>query len=182
MALEFTTSYLTDSIALFHHYKGMAEKAMAQCPDDAFARAIDPQSNSVATIVKHLSGNMLSRWTDFLTSDGEKPTRDRDGEFEAPPATRAEAMALWEKGWACLFAALAPLTDEDLARGVVIRGERHSVMQAINRQIAHYSSHIGQIIFLCKHLGHERWQAITIPRRGSAAFNEAVAAGKLSQR
>jgi hypothetical protein len=182
MALTFTTSYLADSIELFRHYKGLGEKALAQCPDDAFARALDPQSNSIGTIVKHISGNMVSRWTDFLTTDGEKPTRDRDGEFEAPPTTRAETMAIWEVGWACLFRALESLTEADLGRTVTIRTEPHSVMQAINRQMAHYSYHIGQIVFLCKHLGHERWQAITIPRKGSAAFNEDVAKGKASQR
>ncbi len=182
MALTLTTSYLADSIDLFRHYKKLGEKALAQCPDDAFARTLDPQSNSVGTIVKHIAGNMVSRWTDFLASDGEKPTRDRDGEFEAPPATRADTMALWETGWACLFRALESLTDDDLTRTVTIRGEPHSVMQAINRQMAHYCSHIGQIIFLCKHLGHEHWRAITIPRKGSAAFNEAVAQGKASQR
>jgi hypothetical protein len=182
MALTFTTSYLTDAIEVFRQYQRLGERAMAQCPDDAFARALDPQSNSVATIVKHLHGNMLSRWTDFLTTDGEKPTRDRDGEFESPPATREETMALWEAGWACLFQALSGLTDADLGRTVLIRGEAHSVMQAIHRQIAHYASHVGQIIFLCKHLGHEHWQAITIPRKGSSAYNADVAAGRKSQR
>jgi hypothetical protein len=182
MALVFTTSYVADSIDLLRHYKTMGEKALAQCPNEAFATAIDPQSNSVGTIVKHISGNMLSRWTNFLTTDGEKPTRDRDGEFEAPPTTRAETMAVWDAGWACLFGALESLTDADLARTVTIRSEPHSVMQAINRQIAHYSSHIGQIIFLCKHLGHENWQAITIPRKASQSFNADVASGRKSQR
>ncbi len=182
MALVFTTSYLDDSRALFRHYQSLAEKAMAQCPDDDLARILDPESNSIALLVKHLSGNMVSRWTDFLNTDGEKPDRDRDSEFEAPPANRAEMMALWERGWGTLFRALDGLTDADLSRTITIRGEKHSVMQAVNRQMAHYSYHIGQIVFLCKHLGHANWNSLSVPRRGSQAFNAAVAAGKASQR
>jgi hypothetical protein len=182
MALVFTTSYLEDSRALFRHYQALAEKALAQCPDEDLTRTLDPESNSIALLVKHLSGNMVSRWTDFLTTDGEKPDRDRDHEFEAPPATRAELMAFWERGWGALFLALDGLSDADLARAITIRGERHSVMQAINRQLAHYSYHVGQIVFLCKHLGHANWKSLSVPRKGSQAFNEAVATGKVSQR
>ncbi len=181
MALEFTTSYWKDSLAIFRHYKALGERAIAQCPDEHLSTVLDAESNSIAVIVKHLGGNMRSRWTNFLTSDGEKPDRDRDSEFEDPPASREALMALWESGWQALFAALAPLTDEDLARTVKIRGEAHSVMQAINRQVAHYSYHVGQIVFLAKH--HARaWQALTIPRRASAAYNRDVAAGIKSQR
>jgi hypothetical protein len=125
---------------------------------------------------------MRSRWTDFLTTDGEKPDRNRDAEFTDPPPTREALMKLWEEGWACLFHALEPLTDEDLSRRVTIRGEAHSVMQAINRQLAHYAMHTGQIVFLAKHLAHASWQSLSIPRNRSAEFNRAVAAGEASQR
>ena len=136
------------------------------------------ESNSIAIIVKHLAGNMRSRWTDFLTSDGEKPDRDRDSEFEAPPKTRDELLALWESGWQLAFDALAPLTDADLSRTAYIRSEAHSVMQTIHRQVAHYSYHIGQIVYLAKHFAGPDWNALTIPRRKSAEFNAKVAAGK----
>src|SRR6058998_2079719 len=138
MAHQITTSYVKDSIDLFRYYKNLAERAMAQCPDAALFKALDAESNSIAVIVKHMSGNMRSRWSDFLTSDGEKPDRNRDTEFEEPPKTRAELLESWERGWKYLFDALEPLTDADLTRRVPIRTEPHSVMQAINRQIAHY--------------------------------------------
>jgi hypothetical protein len=182
MALESTTSYLTDTVEVFRHYKKLAERAMAQLPDRQLFMVIDAESNSIAIIVKHLAGNMRSRWTDFLTSDGEKPDRNRDTEFEEPPATREAMMAMWEEGWVCLFAALEPLTDADLGRTVMIRGEAHSVMQAINRQVAHYSYHCGQIVLLAKHLCHEKWTALTVPRGKSAEFNAKVLAGEASQR
>ena len=182
MAHEFTTSYVKDSIDLLRQYKRLAENAMAQIPDDAFGRSLDAESNSIATIVKHLAGNMRSRFTDFLTSDGEKPDRNRDTEFEAPPETRAETMAMWETGWQCVFHALTPLSDADLGKTVVIRTEPHSVIQAINRQIGHYCSHIGQIVYLAKHLAGDQWKAITIPRGKSAEFAARVAKGDLSQR
>jgi hypothetical protein len=133
-------------------------------------------------MVKHMSGNMLSRWQDFLTSDGEKPGRDRDAEFENPPGTREALVAAWEAGWQCLFTALEPLSDADLQRTVTIRGEPHSVMQTINRQVAHYSYHCGQIVFLAKHLRSSEWKSLSIPRRKSAEFNRRVAAGEASQR
>jgi len=182
MALQFTTSYLEDSLALFTYYKKLAERAIAQLTDDQLFLALDAESNSIAVIVKHVSGNMVSRWTDFLTTDGEKPSRDRDGEFEVPPATRAALLATWEAGWACLFGALEPLTDADLARTVTIRGEAHSVMQAINRQLAHYPHHIGQIVLLAKHFAHENWRSLSVPRKGSQEFNRRVTAGEASQR
>jgi hypothetical protein len=125
---------------------------------------------------------MRSRWTGFPEADGEKPDRDRDSEFEKPPATREEVMALWNEGWACMFSALDRLTDADLPRETFIRGERHSVLQAINRQIAHYSYHVGQIIFLGKHLQSANWKSLSVPRGTSAAFNTDVAAGRKSQR
>lgn len=182
MAHEFTTSYLRDSIELLRHYKGLAERAMAQVPDEAFDRSLDAESNSIAIIVKHLAGNMHSRFTDFLFSDGEKPDRNRDMEFETPPKTRAEVMRLWEAGWECVFGALTPLSEADLIRTVLIRTEPHSVMQAINRQIAHYCSHIGQIIFLAKHFAGDQWKAVTVPRGKSAEFTAKVAKGEISQR
>ena len=138
--------------------------------------------NCIAQIVKHMTGNMRSRWTDFLTSDGEKPTRNRDSEFEQPPATRAELMAMWDQGWGCLFGALDGLTNVDLGRTITIRGEAHSVMQAINRQVAHYAYHCGQIVFLAKHLQSENWKSLSVPRKKSTEFNQRVLAGEASQR
>jgi uncharacterized damage-inducible protein DinB len=185
MAHQFTTSYVKDSIDLFRYYKNLAERAMAQCTDEALFTTIDAESNSIAIIVKHLSGNMRSRWRDFLTSDGEKPDRNRDTEFEEPPKTRAEILQLWEHGWKYVFDALQPLTEADLGGTVTIRNEPHSVMQAINRQMAHYSHHIGQILFLAKHLTFAstgKWQSLSVPRGQSKQFSADVAAGKKSQR
>ena len=182
MAFIFTTSYLEDSIAVFRQYKTLAERAMAQITDDQLCAVLDPEMNSIALIVKHLAGNMRSRWTDFLTSDGEKPNRNRDSEFVEPPATRQDLMRIWEDGWTRLFNALTPLTEADLSRKVTIRGEPHSVMQAINRQLAHYASHCGQIVFLAKHLQHEHWKSLSIPRNKSAEFTHGVVAGDASQR
>ena len=182
MAHEFTTSYVKDSLDLFKHYKRIVEQAIAQTPDAGLTATLDPESNSIAVIVKHMAGNMRSRWTDFLTSDGEKPDRQRDAEFEAAPQTREQILALWEASWKYVFDALTPLTDADANRTVMIRNEPHSVMQAINRQIAHYSYHMGQIIYLAKHFAGKDWKAVTIPRGKSTEFTAQVAAGKLSQR
>lgn len=182
MALKFTTSYIEDALAIFRQYKQLGERAMAQVTDEQLFASLDQESNSIAIIVKHLTGNMRSRWTDFLTSDGEKPTRNRDGEFVDPPATREALMKDWEEGWACLFSAIEPLSDSDLGRTITIRGEAHSVMQAINRQLAHYPQHIGQIILLAKHFASEHWQTLSVPRNRSAEFNRKVAAGEASQR
>jgi uncharacterized protein DUF1572 len=185
MAHQFTTSYVKDSTDLFRYYKKLGERAMAQCPDAALFTTIDAESNSIAIIVKHMAGNMRSRWTDFLTSDGEKPDRHRDTEFEEPPKTRAGLLESWERGWKCLFDALEPLTDGDLTRSVPIRTEPHSVMQAINRQVAHYAHHVGQIVFLAKHLTVKatgKWDSLSVPRGQSKQFAADVAAGKKSQR
>jgi hypothetical protein len=182
MAHQFTTSYVADSISLFRLYKKLADGAMAQLSDAQLITEIDEESNSVGIIVKHIAGNMRSRWTGFLVSDGEKPDRDRDSEFVDPPHSREALMAIWEDGWARLFQALEPLSDADLGVTVTIRGEPHSVMQAINRQLAHYCLHIGQIIFLAKHLQAGNWKSLTIPRNRSADFNQRVAAGEASQR
>jgi hypothetical protein len=138
--------------------------------------------NSIAQTVKHMTGNMRSRWTDFLSSDGEKPDRQRDSEFVDPPATRGTLLARWEEGWQLVFQALEPLTDADLSRTVFIRGEAHSVMQAVNRQIAHYAYHCGQIVLLAKHFRSEEWKSLSVPRNKSGEFNQRVLAGKASQR
>jgi uncharacterized damage-inducible protein DinB len=182
MALEFTTSYLADSLTLFRQYKTMAERAMEQLSDDQLFAAIDEEANSIAIIVKHMTGNMRSRWVDFLTTDGEKPDRQRDSEFVEPPDSRAALMEMWENGWACVFQALEPLTDADLGRRVTIRGEAHSVMQAVNRQMAHYGMHTGQIVLLAKHFKGADWKSLSIPKNKSAAYNTAVARGEKSQR
>ncbi len=182
MALKFTTSYLEDALEVFRYYKRLAEGAIAQVSDEHLLAALDEESNSIAVIVKHMAGNMLSRWTDFLTTDGEKPWRNRDCEFEDAPATRAALMELWERGWSALFASLEPLTDSDLTRTVTIRGEAHSVLQAINRQLAHYPYHCGQIVFLARHFCSSEWQSLSVPRNRSQEFNARVAAGDASQR
>jgi Protein of unknown function (DUF1572) len=182
MPHRFTTSYVEDSLSLFQMYKRLAERAMEQLGDEQLFVQIDAESNSIAIIVKHLAGNMRSRWTDFLTTDGEKPDRDRDSEFMDAPASRADLLAMWQDGWGRVFSALEPLGDADLGRTIKVRGEPHSVMQAINRQLTHYASHVGQIVFLAKHLKGSDWTALTIPRNRSADFNRRVAAGEASQR
>jgi hypothetical protein len=182
MAMQFMTSYVEDSRELFRHYKRLAEGAMAQLSDEQLFAALDPEMNPVAIIVKHMSGKMRSRWSDFLISDGEKSTRNRDLEFCDPPESRAGVMACWEEGWGVLFSALEGLTDADLGRTVLIRGEAHSVMQAINRQVAHYSYHCGQIVFLAKHLRSDGWKSLSVPRNMSAEYNRRVAVGEASQR
>ncbi len=182
MGLKFTTSFLEDSLEVFRYYKKLAERAIEQVTDEQLFLPLDEESNSIAIIVKHMAGNMRSRWTDFLTSDGEKPDRNRDSEFVEPAATRDALMRDWEHGWQCMFSALEPLSDGDLARTVTIRGEAHSVMQAVNRQIAHYANHIGQIVLLAKHFQHASWKPLTIPRNRSADFNQRVQAREVSQR
>jgi hypothetical protein len=182
MALKFTTSYIEDSLAVFRQYKQLGDKAIAQVTDEQLFASLDEESNSIAIIVKHLTGNMRSRWTDFLTSDGEKPTRNRDSEFVDPPKTREALVQGWEQGWVCVFSAVEPLTDADLSRTITIRGEEHSVMQAINRQVAHYAMHLGQIILLAKHYAGAQWQTLSVARNRSSEFNRKVAAGEASQR
>ena len=182
MAHVFTTSYIEDSLTLFRQCKKISEGAMAQLTDEQLSTALDSESNSIAVVFKHMAGNMRSRWTDFLTTDGEKPDRNRDSEFEDPPAGREALMKMWDEGWDCVFQALEPLTDADLARTITIRGEAHSVMQAINRQMSHYSLHCGQIIFLAKHLRGAGWKSLSVPKGASAQFNEKVLRGEASQR
>lgn len=179
MSVKFTTNLQEDWLTVFRQYKAMAEGAMSQVSDEEFFRAIDSESNSIAVIVKHMAGNMRSRWADFLTSDGEKPWRNRDTEFEdSGNLTRAQLLEHWEAGWRLVFSALEPLADTDLGRAITIRGEKHSVIQAVNRQIAHYASHIGQIIFLSKHFRFADWKTLSIPRNKSAEFNRSMESRK----
>jgi uncharacterized damage-inducible protein DinB len=182
MPHKYTASYIEDSLSLFRYYKMLGEGAIRQVSDDQLAAALDSEMNSIALIVKHIAGNMRSRWTDFLSTDGEKPDRNRDTEFLDPPADRQALLEMWERGWSQVFAAIESLSDDDLARTVEIRGEAHSVMQAINRQIAHYSYHVGQIVFLAKHFRHSDWQSLSVPRGQSANFNRRVKVGEASQR
>lgn len=165
MPHQFTTSYMEDSLAILRQYKQMGERAMEQVTDDQLFAALDEEMNSIAIVAKHMAGNMRSRWTDFLTTDGEKPDRHRDSEFEEPPSTRAALMQTWEEGWGHVFRALEPLTEADLGRTVTIRGQSHSVMQAINRQLTHYAYHCGQIVLLAKHFAHDHWTSLSIPRK-----------------
>ena len=172
------THYLEDSIASLRAYKKLADKALDQINEDEFFITLDEEANSIAVIMKHMAGNMFSRWTDFLTSDGEKPDRNRDMEFVIEPKTgKDEVLAYWEKGWQRVFDALEPLRAEDLGRKVLIRGEEHTVIQAINRQLMHYANHIGQIVFLAKHFRSAEWKSLSIPRNRSTEFN-AYLAGK----
>jgi len=164
--------YLEDALHTFRDYKKLAERAIAQTSEEDFFRKLDPESNSIAIIVKHMAGNMLSRWTDFLTTDGEKPNRNRDMEFEMlPETTKADVLAFWEKGWQSVFTALEPLTPDDLMKNVKIRGQDHTVIQAINRQISHYAYHGGQIVYLAKHFKGREWQTLSVPRNRSSEFN-----------
>ena len=166
--------YLEEARRQLRGHKRMGEGAMSQLKDEQLFIALDPEANSVAVIVKHLAGNMHSRFTDFLTTDGEKPDRFRDREFEVASATtRAEVMKWWEEGWACVFAAIDPLQPADVMRTVTIRGEPHTVLQAVNRQIAHYAQHIGQIVFLAKHLRSNEWKTLSIPRGKSEQYKTA---------
>jgi len=165
-------NYLADAIQSFRNYKKLAERAMEQVSDEDFFRQIDRESNSIAIIVKHIAGNQRSRWRDFLTSDGEKADRNRDTEFELIEDTRESLMGFWETGWQTLFDAMEPLTPADLDKKITIRGEPHSIVEAINRQLSHYPMHIGQIVFLAKHLRSADWKTLSVPRGRSAQFNQ----------
>ncbi|HYH83947.1 MAG TPA: DUF1572 family protein [Pyrinomonadaceae bacterium] len=164
--------YLEEAVGAFRGLKRLADGAIEQVSDEEMFRAIDPESNSIALIMKHMYGNMRSRWTDFLTTDGEKPDRRRDSEFLVEGEDRRAVMERWEAGWQTVFDALAPLKAEDLLRHVAIRGEPHTVVKAINRQISHYGQHTGQIVFLAKHLKASDWQTLSIPRGESETFNK----------
>lgn len=170
-------NHFEDAISSFKSYKNLADKAIAQMKDEEFFVSLDEESNSVAVIMKHIAGNMFSRWTDFLTSDGEKPNRNRDMEFVIDAnTTKEDVLDHWERGWACVFAAIEPLTPEDFEKTVTIRGEPHTVVQAINRQVTHYAYHIGQIVFLAKHFRSTQWNSLSIPRNKSAEFNATMVA------
>lgn len=161
-------------LAEFRKTKDMVDRAIAQIPDEALFAKLNPQQNSVAAIMRHLAGNMRSRFTDFLTTDGEKPWRDRDSEFEDRPMPRAELLATWEAGWRCLFEAAEALRVADLPRVVTIRTEPHSVFQALNRQTAHYGYHAGQILLLAKHFKGDGWQYLTVAPGGTEQFNRSM--------
>jgi hypothetical protein len=159
--------FLRSARARLEQLKGFGDRSLERLDEAEMAQTLDPESNSVAVLVQHIAGNMRSRWTDFLTTDGEKPDRNRDGEFEMGTAVaRAQLLHRWEDGWRCLFAALDALGPADLGRTVLIRGESLTVVDAINRQLVHYGQHVGQLIFLAKHLKWRTWQSLTVPRKG----------------
>ncbi|MFD2035294.1 DUF1572 domain-containing protein [Belliella marina] len=165
------SDYLESVKKQFEYYKMLGEKIFAQLSDEQLFLQLNEESNSISTIVKHLSGNMLSRWTDFLTTDGEKEWRKRDGEFENDIKTRTELVSKWNEGWTCLFDTIKSLTENDLTKKVYIRNERHSVVDAINRQLAHYPYHIGQIVFIGKILLNDKWESLSIPKGKSKEYN-----------
>lgn len=164
-------AYLGDVLASFRKLKSTGERAVAQVRDEHFFATLDAESNSIAIVMKHMAGNLRSRWSDFLTSDGEKPDRHRDREFEAGADMRADIEEQWNAGWRVLFEALEPLTTDDLQKIVQIRGEPHTVLQAINRQLTHYAYHVGQIVLLAKHYAGSDWQTLSIPRGQSETYN-----------
>lgn len=172
MADSLAEHYIENALEEFRGMKALADKAVAQVSDEELFRAIDPESNSIAVIMKHLSGNMRSRWTDFLNSDGEKPDRRRDTEFELETEDRRALEERWEEGWRLVFDAIEPLKTEDLTRTVTIRREPHTIVEAVNRQLTHYGQHVGQIIFLAKHLKSSAWKTLSVPRGQSEAFNK----------
>ena len=163
--------YLDDTLLQLRKLKDQAEKAIAQIDDQQFFALLDPDANSIAIVMKHMAGNMRSRWTDFLTSDGEKPDRHRDGEFIVEGEARAQVVAAWEDGWERVFGAVSALKPEDLDRTVRIRGEAHTVLEAINRQVTHYAAHVGQIVLLAKHFAGPRWKTLSIPKGQSQQFD-----------
>ena len=171
---DLAKTLIEGTLTAFRSNKGWADRAVAQLPDDKLHVALDPNTNSIAVIMKHVSGNLRSRWTDFLTSDGEKPWRNRDDEFVDTFAARGELIAYWESGWRRLFDSLEGLTAEDLGRTVTIRGEPHTVPLAIQRSLAHCGYHVGQIVLIARILAGDRWTTITIPRGASAGYNRRV--------
>lgn len=164
--------FLDDAVLQLRKLKAQADTAISQTSDANFFATLDPEANSIALIMKHMAGNMRSRWTDFLTTDGEKPDRHRDGEFETTSAdTRASITALWEDSWNRVFGAITPLSPGDVLKTVHVRGEAHSVLEAINRQMTHYAAHVGQIVLLAKHYAGPDWQTLSIPRGKSKDFD-----------
>jgi hypothetical protein len=175
MSREVVSIYHADALRSFRSYKKLAERAFEQISDDEFFALIDPEANSIAIIVKHIAGNLHSRWKDFLTTDGEKQSRNRDTEFEIIADTRESLVKFWETGWQTLFDNIEPLDASDLSRTVTIRGEPHSVVEAINRQLTHYAYHIGQIVLLAKHFRSTDWKTLSVPKNSSAEFNRFLA-------
>jgi hypothetical protein len=169
--MDINQIYLNSINKQFLYYKTLGEKAMDQIEADQLFISVTDDSNSIATIVKHMWGNMLSRWTDFLTTDGEKPTRDRDAEFENDMTTKDELLQRWNEAWSCLFIALDSIEPDQLSQIIYIRNEGHTVIEAINRQLAHYPYHIGQIIYAAKLLKKSNWESLSIPKNSSKQFN-----------
>ena len=174
MTSHLLEQYHSDALQSFRNYKKLAERAIEQVSDEEFFATIDEEANSIALIVKHVAGNLRSRWTDFLTTDGEKPDRNRDTEFEVIEDTRESLTKYWEDGWRILFDAIEPLSEEDFSKAVTIRGQPHSIVEAINRQLTHYSYHIGQIVLLAKHFRSSEWKTLSIAKNRSAEFNRHV--------
>ena len=175
---EFLENYISDVGETFRKYKSLAEKGLAQVPDEEFFRKIDEESNSISAILKHIGGNLRSRWADFLTSDGEKSDRNRDSEFIADDDTRESLTEFWEDGWNALFSTLEILTAEDLEKTIQIRGENYTVFRAINRSLTHTASHVGQITFLAKHFRAKDWKTLSVPKNKSAEFNSYLSENK----
>ena len=175
MSEQLISTYQADALQSFRNYKKLAERAIEQVSDAEYFQAIDKEANSIAVIVKHIAGNLRSRWTDFLTTDGEKPDRNRDTEFELIGDTRESLMKYWEDGWHTLFGAIEPLSAEDLSRTITIRGEPHTVVEAMNRQLTHYAYHVGQIVLLAKHFRSSEWKTLSVPKNKSAEFNQYLA-------
>lgn len=168
----FEQHYIDDCLLQLRKLKMLADKALLQIQPEHIFSVLDPEANSIAVLMKHVAGNMRSRWTEFLSTDGEKPDRDRDREFVIDTDdTHAKILSLWEEGWKCLFTAASSLTPEDLGRTVRIRGEAHTVVEAINRQMTHYAAHVGQIVLLAKHYAGSDWQSLSIPRGKSKEFD-----------
>lgn len=180
MTDQIVLNFHQDAVQSFRNYKKMAERAMNQVNDEEFFQAIDDEANSIAVIVKHLAGNLISRWSDFLTTDGEKPTRDRDAEFEIKDDSRTSLMEYWERGWQTLFDNIEPLTLDDFSKTVTIRGQAHTIVEALNRQLSHYAYHIGQIVLLAKHFRSSDWQTLSIPKNRSAEFNKFLTEKKVA--
>jgi hypothetical protein len=171
--MDITAEFLSAITNAFEANKRMADRAVEQLPDDKLHVALDPNTNSIAVIMKHVAGNLTSRWTDFLTTDGEKPWRNRDDEFVDTFASRAELLERWERGWDCLLTAIRNLTADDLGKTVTIRGEPHSVPLALERSLGHTCYHVGQIVQVARVHAGEKWNTLTIPRGGSEQFNRA---------
>ena len=172
--MSLSEKYLTSAIKEFHRYKAMGDKTFARLNDQEIHRRSNDESNSIAIIAKHMVGNMLSRWTNFLTEDGEKPWRERDAEFEDPYSSKKEMLEAWEKGWQCVFDALDTIDESNFQNDFFIRGEKHNIFEAVNRQLAHSAYHTGQIIMTAKNILGDKWQSLSIPKGRSREFNKSM--------